>query len=155
MSGDDRAPGLDIPPPLRVVVGVDGSVDSTEALAWAADEARMRAAILEVVHASFYRSALVEKFPEEIAREHSILDLAVAEATALEPTIQVTGRIVEPPAAKALIELSDGAALLVVGSRGLGGFKELELGSVSHQLAQHARCPVTIVRPRERTTSAS
>jgi nucleotide-binding universal stress UspA family protein len=134
---------------IRVAVGVDGSGDSDDALAWAAREARMRSAILEVVHASVYRLALLEQFPEERAREKSILDRAVARASTLEPTIEVTGRSVEPPAAKALIEISGDADLLVVGSRGLGGFRELELGSVSQQCAQHARCPVVIVRPQQ------
>jgi nucleotide-binding universal stress UspA family protein len=139
---------------FRVIVGVDGSADSTDALAWAAAEARMRGGTLEVVHASFYRSVLLEQFPEELASEKSILDRAVERAVTLEPTIQVTGRLAEPPAAKALIEISDGANLLVVGSRGLGGFKELELGSVSHQCAQHAHCPVAIVRPQRQRAQA-
>jgi nucleotide-binding universal stress UspA family protein len=56
--------------------------------------------------------------------------------------------ITDPPAAKALIESSVGADLLVVGSRSLGGFKRLELGSVSQQCAHHACCPVVIIRPR-------
>jgi nucleotide-binding universal stress UspA family protein len=146
MSADNRASGHDNHRPFRVVVGVDGSAESNDALAFAVKEAQMRAATLEVVHASSYRFALLEQFPEELALEQSILDVAVALAAAAEPGIEVIGRIVEPPAAKALIDSSDGADLLVVGSRGLGGFKELELGSVSHQCAQHAHCPVTIVR---------
>lgn len=149
MSAGDPTPEQHDRRLIRVVVGVDGSADSDDALAWAAREARMRTAILEVVHASVYRSALLEQFPEELAREKSILDGAVARASTLEPTIEVTGRGAEPPAAKALIEISDDADLLVVGSRGLGGFQELELGSVSQQCAQHARCPVAIVRPQK------
>jgi nucleotide-binding universal stress UspA family protein len=95
----------------------------------------------------FYRTALLELFPEELDRERSILDHAVAHAAALEPTLEVSGVLAEPPPSKALIDASQGADLLVVGSRGFGGFKELEMGSVSHQCAQHAHCCVVIVRP--------
>jgi nucleotide-binding universal stress UspA family protein len=150
MNADGRTSSPSDPAPARIVVGVDDSPHSHDALAWAAAEARLRATTLEVVYAMFYRSALLEQFPDELARERSILDRAVARATSLEPTIEVTGRMVEPPAAKALVEISEGADLLVVGSRGLGGFMELELGSVSHQCARHARCPVVVVRPRRK-----
>lgn len=132
----------------RMVVGVDGSAPSMEALRWAAADARLLDAILEVVHARFTRkvvSDLIEGAEEE---EESILDRAVAQARELEPTIEIVGRIADPPAAKVLIDASRGADLLVVGSRGFGGFKELTLGSVSHQCAHHAHCPVVIIRPK-------
>jgi nucleotide-binding universal stress UspA family protein len=131
----------------RIVVGVDGSPDSLDALAWAAHEARIRDANLEVVYALFYRPELLEQYPGLLENERSILSAAVARARHLEPTVETTGRIADPPAAKALIEASAGADLLVVGSRGLGGFKRLELGSVSQQCAHHAFCPVVIIRP--------
>jgi nucleotide-binding universal stress UspA family protein len=131
----------------RIVVGVDGSPDSADALAWAAHEARLRGADLEVLYAIFFRSELLEQYPDLLQQERSILGAAVARARELEPTVETTGRTTDPPPAKALIEASVGADLLVVGSRGLGGFKRLELGSVSQQCAHHAACPVVIVRP--------
>jgi hypothetical protein len=61
------------------------------------------------------------------------------------PDVDVEGRLAQGSAAKALVEGSAGAELLVVGSRGLGGFRELQLGCVSHECAQHASCPLLIV----------
>ena len=61
--------------------------------------------------------------------------------------VELHTRVAEGPAVEVLLEASSDAELLVVGSRGLGGFKELLLGSDSHQCAQHAHCPVVIVRP--------
>jgi nucleotide-binding universal stress UspA family protein len=131
-----------------VVVGVDGSPDAAQALDWAAEEARIRGATLEVVYALFCRSDLLTQYPKLLGAEQSVLDSAMARARQLQPTIEVTGWMAEPPAAKALIDSSTGADLLVLGCRGLGGFKQLELGSVSQQCSRHAGCPVAIVRPR-------
>jgi nucleotide-binding universal stress UspA family protein len=131
----------------RVVVGVDGSPDSADALVWAAHEARLRGARLEVVYALFFRSELLEQYPDLLEKERSIPGAAVARAQELEPALETTSRTADPPPAKALVEASVGADLLVVGARGLGGFKRLELGSVSQQCAHHAFCPVVIVRP--------
>jgi nucleotide-binding universal stress UspA family protein len=63
-----------------------------------------------------------------------------------DPAVPVTGRLVEGNAAAALVEASREADLLIVGSRGLGGFSGMLLGSVSAQLAHHARCPLLIIR---------
>jgi nucleotide-binding universal stress UspA family protein len=132
--------------PPRIVVGVDGSQPSFEALEWAAREARLRSARLEVLHASFYRPEMLQLFPGAAKDEAAILDVAVARVRSVEPDVEVVARQTGPPAAKALVEASAGAELLVVGSRGLGGFDELVMGSVSHQCAHHGQCPVVIIR---------
>ncbi|HMC40913.1 MAG TPA: universal stress protein [Acidimicrobiales bacterium] len=135
----------------RIVVGVDGSAPSMRALAWAAAEAERRAAVLEIVHADVFRQeALAALAPDHITTERSILDRAVARARTLAPDIVVIGRICDPPPAKALLAASEGAHLLVVGPRGVGGWRQLALGSVSNECARHAHCPVVIVRPPAR-----
>lgn len=134
----------------RIVVGVDGSESAREALQWAVDEARRREATVEAVHA--WRTvpladyAFTEHVPGGSARyAQETLDAAVG-------SVDTTGVTVEPKlktggAAQALIHEAKGADLLVVGSRGRGGFSGLLLGSVSQQAAQHAPCPVVIVPP--------
>jgi len=130
----------------RVVVGVDGSPPSMEALNWAATQARLSDAVLEIVHTRFVRKVASELIHGAEEEEASILNRAIAQAREMEPAIEVVGRIEDPPTAKSLIDASRGARLLVLGSRGLGGFKELALGSVSHQCANYAHCPVVIIR---------
>jgi nucleotide-binding universal stress UspA family protein len=80
-----------------------------------------------------------------LAAEQSVLDQAIARAKALVTDVEVTGRRCDPPADEALIDVSEGAEMLVVGSRGLSGLKERVLGSVSHECAHRARCPVVII----------
>ena len=74
-----------------------------------------------------------------------MLDEALDQARALEPEVDVVGELVEMRAAPALLSAAADAELLVVGSRGRGGFKGLLLGSVSAQSVHHAPCPVVIV----------
>jgi nucleotide-binding universal stress UspA family protein len=145
----DSQPSVDSDPNARrIVVGVDGSEHAMRALAWAAHEARLRTATLELVHAGFFRPEILELFdPQTVQGESAILDRSVARAKELEPSVRVTARVCEPPAAEALIAASDGAEMLVVGSRGLTGFRELTMGSVSSECAHHARCTVVIIRP--------
>lgn len=132
----------------RIVVGVDGSESAQWALRWAISEARRREATLEVVHA-WRRIPISDYFVNEpepggSARfAQAVLDQAVdAEDTA---GITVERKLVPGTAAYALIHEAKGAALLVVGSRGRGGFSGLLLGSVSQQAAHHAPCPVVII----------
>ncbi len=132
----------------RIVVGIDGSSASAAALRWAATQARLSEALLEVVHARFLRKVASEMIEGAETEDESILEQGVREARQLEPTIEVVGRIEDPPAARRLIDASKGADLLVVGSRGLGGFKELLVGSVSQQCVHYAHCPVVVVRPQ-------
>ena len=85
--------------------------------------------------------------PSMLPYERSVLDDAVAQARDLTPDVPVTGRMCDPPAGAALVAASEGAEMLVVGSRGLSGLKEITLGSVSSECAHHALCPVVIIRP--------
>ena len=139
-----------------IVVGVDGSRGSVRALEFALEEARIRGAGVKAVSAwhvpaTVYNSGFVPvsidpSDYETIAREN--LETCLEEAHAGESGVEVTPVLCEGQAADVLVEEARGSDLLVVGSRGLGGFRELLLGSVSHQCAQHAPCPVLIVPPQ-------
>lgn len=132
-----------------VVVGVDGSEPSRQALAWAVQEARRRNATLQVVHAWSYPASAgyaplpLASFADQASQ---VLSDAMGQVAELDPGVSAKGETRQEPAATALIELSEGADLLVVGSRGRGGFAGLLLGSVSQQCAAHAHCPVVVVR---------
>jgi nucleotide-binding universal stress UspA family protein len=141
----------------RIVVGIDGSDHSKKALRWALDEARLRSASLEVVsawmlpvYASGYGFAPGDLVDPKIIGDGATeqLELAVAEVVGDSTDVAVERKTVEGMAAQVLVEEAAGADLLVVGSRGHGGFAGLLLGSVSQQCAQHASCPVVIIRDR-------
>jgi nucleotide-binding universal stress UspA family protein len=134
----------------RIVVGIDGSEPSRLALRWAADEAKLRGASLEVVTAwhippQFSSPAvpMVDIDFEAVARD----TLAAEVAAVLGPDPgPIEQRVVNGHAARVLIELSENAELLVVGSRGLGEFTGTLLGSVSRHATTHAHCSVVVVR---------
>jgi nucleotide-binding universal stress UspA family protein len=129
------------------VVGVDGSANSMEALVWSAHEARLRGAVLEVIHVRPLRHEVLELFATDVLNsETAVLDSAVSRAETLESEITVIGRLCDPPAAEVLIDASEGAELLVVGKRGIGGFKGLASGSVASECVRRGRCPVVIVQ---------
>jgi nucleotide-binding universal stress UspA family protein len=132
----------------RVVVGIDGSPSSERALEWAAGEAARCGAVLEghASHGSGY--VFISNEEVQMAMKKTI-DEAAAHVADIAPGVTFNGVTHEGAAAKDLIDASEGAGLLVVGSRGLGGFSGLLLGSVSQQCALHAHCPVVIVRPPE------
>lgn len=139
-----------------IVVGVDGSVGARTALEFAAREAALRKARLRIVCAWEIPPAVyvggfapgldqgtIDGFregAEAVARE------AVEAARLLQPGIEYEGEAVQGQPAEALLEEARDADLIVLGNRGHGGFASLLLGSVSHQVVQHALCPVTIVR---------
>lgn len=135
----------------RIVVGVDGSEGSRQALLWAAREAALRGSRLEVVHTyappqevAASGGATTGTFFEatdEVARE-----LVEGMAVAVEGVEVHTHAVESFDPAQTLVEWSAGADMLVVSSRGRGGLRSLLLGSVSHDCAQHATCPVVIVR---------
>lgn len=140
----------------RIVVGVDGSDSAASALEWAVAEAGLRDAELEVVHAwhlpylggDIYATPAYDPAPfEEAAR--NTLDAAVDNAETGHLSRPVLRTLAMGGAPKAILAAAVGADLVVVGTRGLGGFKGLLLGSVSHQIAQHATCPVVLVPSAE------
>jgi nucleotide-binding universal stress UspA family protein len=136
----------------RIVVGVDGSEGARHALAWAVDEAVLRDARVEVVHAWRHPYAppgtYVMRIPTDDALEseaREVLDRAVDGVDSRRLSTPIDRILVCDGAAGALLDACKGADLLVVGSRGRGGFAGLLLGSVSQAVAQHATCPVVIV----------
>jgi nucleotide-binding universal stress UspA family protein len=171
---------LEVGPVARIVVGVDASPGALRALAWAADEARLRLASLQVVYA-YHAQALAaplyfpsqeglpgrtvaaggrppeeevtetleqrRQFQEAVRRQaEDLLEGLLEEVAETVEGIDVRPSVVEGRhPAEALVELSAGADLLVVGSRGRGGFTSLLLGSVSHAAVLHARCPVVVI----------
>ena len=141
-----------------IVVGFDGSDSSLRALDWAVKEAALQHAPLTVltVHqvvASHWTGNPVvyaEDLPEqEKARQaaEEALGKAVSQLSTGKPA-SATVRALSGLAAGALIDASGDADLMVVGSRGAGGFASLLMGSVSSQVVHHAACPVVVVRSR-------
>ena len=145
-----------------IVVGVDHSRGATAALRFAFEEAQLRRAKLRLVHAWLFGYISATGFESSVPAlggERNELRGAVeaaVEATLQEVVpdagdVQIERRVVGGTPAAVLVDESRDADLLVVGSRGLGGFRGLLLGSVSQQCAHHAACPVVIVRaPREK-----
>ena len=134
-----------------IVVGVDGSQHSIDALRWAKDEAGLREARVVAVfawhlpHVSTVHEAVHVLDVDFEQQARKFLETTVEDALS-HADVEVEQVVTEGPAAPALIAAAEGADLLVVGSRGHGGFKGLLLGSVSQQVAQHAPCPVVVVR---------
>lgn len=158
---------------MEIVVGVDGSAVSNRALTWAWDEAKRRGdAALVVVHAyapiatrsnypysySYLTAGTLERLStqDQVVRgEHETIARQHAERV-IEESLRTIGvddggpvikrLVVAREPAKTLIEMSREADMLVVGSRGHGGFRGLLVGSVSQQVLHHAQCPVLVVR---------
>ena len=134
----------------RIVVGVDGSPASERALEWAAAEAERSGASLSLVSAWLFPMALGYAFTttvDDVRRSaQEAIDRAMARVAVVAPGVPVGGETVEQAPAPALVAAAAGAQLLVVGSRGLGGFQGLLLGSVSQYCTRHATCSVVVVR---------
>ncbi|WP_433605937.1 universal stress protein [Dactylosporangium sp. CA-139114] len=145
-------------PQQSVVVGIDGSRPSLDAVAWAAADAARRNLPLHIVHAFVWPMLYTpiaapvivpyERGMHDVAAQ--ILALAEDRARAVAPDVRLTTALQMQPPAQALLEAAEHARVLVVGNRGHGGFTGLLLGSLGVQLAAHAACPVVIVRHDDR-----
>ncbi|WP_411699206.1 universal stress protein [Conyzicola sp.] len=153
-SGSKETPDLSD----TIVVGHDGSRGGEAAFALALRLAeRLRATLLVVrawtidtaPHGTLVSDGYVASFDEASAKVARILEGDVAALVAAHPevTFRFTAKFGQPAAV--LISASPGALMLVVGSRGHGGFSSLLLGSVSEQCTRHAHCPVLVVRPSD------
>jgi nucleotide-binding universal stress UspA family protein len=144
-----------------IVVGVDGSEASHEALRWAAEEARLRSAPLQAVHAWSFIPAqpigdpgmlavsagdLPGQLEAESEAAGAVLDHAVEVVLGAEPAVAVEPRLLEGDAGELLVAESASAELIVVGSHGRSGFRAALLGSVSRHVVDHATCPVVVVK---------
>ncbi|MEV0291453.1 universal stress protein [Kribbella sp. NPDC050820] len=131
-----------------VVVGVDGSEHSRRALEWAAGEARLRGAVLRIVPAlpvGLTRSGGPDPHVDAAAR--GLADLAALARRLDRRPVAVTSDIVNGLPVKVLTEESRHCALLVLGSRGHGGFANLVLGSTAVEVTARTACPVVVVPP--------
>jgi nucleotide-binding universal stress UspA family protein len=139
----------------RIVVGVDGSPSSRAALRWAVRQAKLMNATVDAVIA-WQIPVVLQSYgwaPIYVEEEGSFqedarkrLDALIGDAVEQADSQRVNSLVIKGHAAEALLEAADGAALLVVGSSGRGGFTQALLGSVSQHCVHHAPCPVLVMR---------
>ena len=136
-----------------IIAGTDGSEESLRAVEWAAREAVLRGQSLRIVSVPMLPPRMS---PDPAGREtvagllqraaKRALASAAQRAAEIEPGLAVDTGLLSGPPAQAVLQAADGASMLVVGSRGAGGFAAMALGSVSRYVATHARCPVVVAR---------
>jgi len=131
-----------------VVVGTDGSGEAAKAVEWAADYVRRTGGTLEIVTTwswpmTYGAPTGIPNYSPDVDA-HDVADKAVAEAGLPHDRIRTT--VVNGQAAQVLCQRSADADLLIVGSRGHGGFAGMLLGSVSNYCVHHAGCPVVVIR---------
>ena len=144
-----------------IVVGVDGSEASREALRFGAEEAALREARLVAVHAWLFippqplgdpgmlaipAGDLAGQLSAENDAASLAFDEAIADALGADPSTPIDRRLVEGDAGEAIVAQSAEADLVVVGSHGRSGLRAALLGSVSRHVVDHARCPVVVVK---------
>ena len=137
----------------QIVVGIDGSPSSRQALRLAVQEAAFRGDVVRAVtawhvpvmtYADGFAPIVDPSLFEDNAKR--LLEAELAAFGAAPEGVTIEGTTQEGSAAQVLLDEAEGADLLVVGSRGLGGFRGLLLGSVSHHCVHHATCPVLVAR---------
>ena len=135
----------------RIVVGVDGSASSKAALGWAIRQAKLTGAVVDAVIAWHYPGSY--GYPVAVGDDADYSELAakvvtdtIVEVSGPAGPVEIRPKVVEGNPAAVLLAASNGADLLVVGSRGHGGFVEALLGSVSQHCVHHATCPVVVLR---------
>ena len=138
----------------RIVVGIDGSEHAQRALRWAVEEARLRRVTLMVIHVTPLPFDLAAPILTRQPTEDELRSLGLEVIDETLHDLDVADLDVERVplighAASQLCEAARGADLLVIGSRGFGGFRGLLVGSVTHQVVAHAPCPILVV-PEDR-----
>jgi nucleotide-binding universal stress UspA family protein len=131
-----------------IVVGVDGSDSSADAVRWAAAQAQLTGASLRAV-ASWRWPNYINRIPPGVdlaADTAQTLHDTVAAVLADHPGVTVTERVIEGPAGPALLSQAQDASLLVVGARGRAAFPGMLLGSVAEYCVRNGSCPVVVVR---------
>lgn len=137
-----------------VVVAIDDEDIDEALLGWAAAQAEARGSRLVICHICEWQSD--QQPPRPLHADgrgdlgvgpERVVDAALDVVRAVYPDLPVTGAIGTGSPVRALLKVAEEAALVVVGSRGIGGFPRLLMGSVSGQVAEHAACPVAVVRP--------
>ncbi|HUA95612.1 MAG TPA: universal stress protein [Acidimicrobiales bacterium] len=140
-------------PPGTIVVGVDGSKASLAALGWAVHQAELTGAAVEVVACWQWPSStgwsppVPDDYRPDLVAETALSEI-VDTARRQNPSVAFRPKVMEGPPARALVEASADADLLVVGSRGHGEFAGMLLGSVSEHCVTNAHCPVLVYRGR-------
>ena len=144
-----------------IIVGYDGSEGSTAALTWAAGAASQRGRTLDVLTTWSMPAAdlgigasatLQQDLVDELRKEAQATNDEALEIAA-KHGVNATGTIVVGRPASALVNLSEDAEMVVVGSHGSGGLTGYLLGSVSRQVATHAACPSVVVRPTDTSST--
>jgi nucleotide-binding universal stress UspA family protein len=143
----------------RIVVGIDGSDQSANALRWAAHLAGIFTARLEAVIAWEYPSSFgwapVPEDWDPAGEMRRVVEGVVQSVFGSEPPASLVIEVKEGGTAQVLLDASAGATMLVVGSRGHGGFTGMLLGSVSANVAEHATCPVLIIHGNQALPAAT
>lgn len=135
----------------RIVVGVDGSPSSMAALRWAILQAELTGCAVEAVTAwrlpsRYGFAAVTDRATDFEGDARKVLADALNEVSSVEPDVVIRSSVVEGHPAEVLVWAARGADMLVVGSRGHGGFAGAVLGSVSQYCVHHAPCPVLVIR---------
>ena len=155
---EQQPQGQENPAGHRIVTGVDGSASSMSALRWAVRQAGLTGAAVDAVIAWNYPASAggygwaptgtEGSFDFQESAEKTLAD-AVSSAAGPGSAVEVRSLVVQGFPAQVLLDACDGADLLVVGSRGHGGFAGALLGSVSQHCVHHAHCPVVVIRGQD------
>jgi nucleotide-binding universal stress UspA family protein len=145
------SPGTDAGHADRIVVGVDGSASSINALDWAIRQAQLTGGSVEVITTwewplSYGWAPPVPSGFDPAGESAGMLEKILAPVRDANPDVEIRSTVVEGHPAPVLVDASRAAELLVVGSRGHGEFSGMLIGSVSEHCASNAHCPVVVVR---------
>ncbi len=136
-------------PPLPVVAGIDGSDTAIGAAQWAVDEAVSRNVPLRLVYVTKAPHPTAEEYDRDIHHAHASLRAAQDAIEAGAQPVKVETALITGPPGPALVEESRDAAMVCVGSVGIGRYARSILGSTATDLAEKAHCPVAIIRPQQ------